>query len=47
MKRWNVIHKIKLLYDDGNGRSRPQSKIPANEIESYRYLKTGSGRRTR
>ena len=33
MKRWNMIHKIKLLYDDGNGYS---IRAIANELQVSR-----------
>ena len=33
MKRWNMIHKIKLFYDDGNGYS---IRAIANELQVSR-----------
>ncbi len=33
MKRWDMIHKIKLLYDDGNGYS---IRAIANELQVSR-----------
>jgi len=33
MKGWNMIHKIKLLYDDGNGYS---IRAIANELQASR-----------